>query len=142
MVIGDLNLDLWPPNDAYRGNDIKKLLERYTSVMDECSMSQQNFKPTRYRSNVNPSLIDHYFSSHPQKIDRVKTIPCLVADHCIVKAWYHSTALCAQEQFRHVRNWSLVNSDRLMDEIHKSEQLNKVFKLEYPDEVMEIIILK
>ena len=93
ICMGDLNIDLWPPNDPSQRPDLKKLSAEYLSVMNQEGMCQVNFKPTRVRLNTNPSLIDHFFASHIGKIDSVETKATIIADHHLVKCQYHSQVL-------------------------------------------------
>ena len=39
MLIGDINIDIWPPNDPAQRKDIKHLYAEYKSVMNELGMS-------------------------------------------------------------------------------------------------------
>ena len=93
MMLVDCNIDLWSPNDPGQRPDLKALSEDYLSVLNQTGMCQQNFEPTRYQSNVNPSLLDHILTGNPQKIDAVKTRLSIIADHFIVKCQYHAKVL-------------------------------------------------
>ena len=89
MLIGVINIDLWPPNDPAQRKDIKQLYQEYRSVMNKLGMSQGNFKPTRFQSGSNPSLLDHIFVSLPYKLDAVENWPRFITENkklfrCIV----------------------------------------------------------
>ena len=142
LLIGDINIDLWPPNDPAQRKDIKQLYEEYRSVMNELGMSQANFKPTRFQSGSNPSLLDHIFVSHPQKLDAVETKINIIADHCLVSAQYHSKMLISRPQFRRTRNHALINSDVLTEKISEKERHQRIFELEDPDKKAETMICK
>ena len=140
VIIGDINIDLWPPNNPGQRQDIKGLHELYTSVMNRLGMCQQNFKPTRYQSNANPSLLDHAFSSHPQKINSVTTKLSIIADHCLVTFQYHSRTLRQRPQFKRIRDHSMINSEILMEQIGLNSRLQNIFASSDPDYIAETLI--
>ena len=86
ILMGDINIDLFESNDPMKRYDIRKLTELYKSVIDETGLSQLNFNATRYRAGCSPSLLDHFFTSHPNRADSVQTKRSIIADHWYVKA--------------------------------------------------------
>ena len=140
ICMGDLNIDLWPPNDPGQRPDIKKLSAEYLSVMNQQGMCQVNFKPTRIRLNSNPSLIDHYFASNIGKIDSVETKATIIADHHLVKCQYHSQVLRKRTQFRRIRDSKLITTDSLTYHITNNQRLQTIFELEDPEVIAATII--
>ena len=140
LLIGDINIDLWPPNNPGHRKDIKALHELYTSVINQLGLCQQNFKPTRYQSNASPSLLDHVFCSHPQKINSVETKLSIIADHCLVKCQYHARTLRQRPQFKRVRDHKLLNSQILMEHVGMNARLQSIFQFSDPDYIAETLI--
>ena len=140
LLIGDLNIDLWPANNPGQRKDIKALFELYQSVINQLGLCQLNYKPTRFQSNANPSLLDHMFASHPQMINSVETKLSIIADHCVIKCQYHSSTLRQRPQFKRVRNHKLLNSDVLMEHIARNERLQRIFEETDPDFIAETLI--
>ena len=103
-------------------------------------MCQVNSKPTWIRHNTNPFLIDHIFASNIGKIDSVETKPTIVADHHIVKCQYHSQLLKVRQQFRRVRNSTLITTDSLTKHITNNVRLQSIFKIEDPEIIAATII--
>ena len=140
LLIGDVNIDLWPPNNPGQRSDIKALYELYTSVMNKLSMCQQNFKPTRFQSNTSPSLLDHVFSTHPQKINSVETRMSIIADHCLIKIQYHARTLRQRPQFKRIRDHKLVTREILMEHVGSNSRLQNIFASSDPDYIAETIV--
>ena len=138
--MGDLNIDLWPPNHPSQRQDIKRLSAEYLSILNQQDMCQVNFKPTRVRQNNNPSLIDHYFASNIGKADSVETKPTLIADHHIVKCQYHTQVLRVRQQFRRVRDSHLITTDSLTQQITQNVRLQTIFQQRDPDKRAATII--
>ena len=69
IMLGDVNIDLWAPNDPGQRPEIKALSEEYLSVLNQTAMC------------------------HPQKIDGVETKKNIIADHCTVRCQYHAKDL-------------------------------------------------
>ena len=140
LLIGDINIDLWPPNDPSNRKDIKQIYNEYRSVMNELGICQLNFKPTRFRNHCSPSLLDHMFANHPQHVDSVETKLSVIADHCIISMQYHIKPLKIRPQFRRIRNHQLINSDIITEKIGENERLQRIFEEEDPDIIAETII--
>ena len=141
-VAGGLNIDHLVTNDPRGRYDLKKLHERLDLSKDESSLEQLNFKPTRYRINTNPSLLDLFLTNTPAKFNCIETRPSAVADHWIVKAQMHVQDLEENIQFMKVRNWKMITSERLMEKIKDNEELNAVFKYRDPDKIAETMVLE
>ena len=139
-MLGDVNIDLWAPNDPGQRPEIKALSEEYLSVLTQTAMCQQNFQPTRYHSHANPSLLDHIFASHPQKIDGVETKKNIIADHCTVRCLYHAKDLKIRQKQIRIRNHKLITSESLMRGIEENERLQRIFESEDPDYIAETIV--
>ena len=135
LLIGDLNIDLLEVNDPLSRYNIRKLTRIYKSVIDDTGLCQLNFKPTRFRARSNPSLLDHYFASHPNRTNSIETKQSIIADHWMVKLNYHYKVLESKPQFRKVRDCHLLNSDSLMTKIDKNSKLGEIFKLGDPDKI-------
>ena len=96
VCIGDLNIDLWPPNDPGHRQDIKRLSEIYMSVMNDMGMCQMTYKPTRHRVGCNLSLLE--------------TKPSIIAYHSLINCQYHPKILQVQPQTRRTWDYRLINS--------------------------------
>ena len=58
----------------------------------------------------------------------------------IVKLQYHCEELKTSQQFMSIHNWSLINSDNLMDEIKINDKLNRIFLITAPDPISSILV--
>ena len=114
---GDINVDLWPDNDPMGRYDLKRLTEVYDILKEENGLSQCNFELTRFRRGQRPSLLDHFMTNTPAKIDGVKTTSNHTSEHSLVKLHVHSENLVVSPKFRKIRSFKNVNSDTLMEKI-------------------------
>ena len=140
VLNGDINIDLLDKNDPNSKYNLRKLTEKYKEVIDDTGLCQMNFKPTRFQANSEPSLLDHYFTSNPNKMDNIETKTSIIADHKYIKANYHCKILKRKQQFRRTRNFSLLNSDILTKEIENNAKLQEIFSLEDPDEIANVMV--
>ena len=140
LIAGDLNIDLLLSNDAAKRSRIKSLIDAYEMMRNDCNICQLNFKPTRYRRGQRPSLLDHFMTNAPNRVDGVETIHNHIADHTFVKLNFHREVLQSKPQFREVRDYKNLNSDNLMKEIEENEELQSVFSKECPNDIFKTLI--
>ena len=139
LIGGDINVDLYPPNNPTRRHIIKKLTDIYNDVINLSNLCQMNFEPTRYQGQ-SKSLLDHYFTNSPDRVDAVQSLPSHIADHWLVKLQFHVDILQSKPQFREVRNFAAITPASLCDLLEMNVNLNSIFKSSCPNKVMNIIV--
>ena len=140
LFVGDLNIDQLPENDPLSRYDVKKLDEIFTEMKQITLSEQMNFKPTRFQSGQNPSLLDLFVTNKSNQVTNVETLPSHIADHMIVKLQFHSRSISTNEQFIKIRKWDLINSDNFMSEIKECENLNLIFHSSDPEFIASTIV--
>ena len=140
IIMGDINIDLYEPNDPMKDYTNKKLNEIYEDKLTQAGMHQLNFEPTHHWAGYGSTLIDHCFTTQPQKTDGVKNIRSMIADHDAVSLNFHIKDMYRRQQtFKH-RDYRNINSENLTKLIKESEKLSKIFNSGDPDQIADTLV--
>ena len=143
IVFGwDSNLDLFEHNDNSHRHDIKNMLLAYTEFMQDMDLTLLNTETTRHWSGTKSSLLDHFVTNKPGKVDNIKTYHSCVADHDFVSIMLHTDEIIDKPQLMLSRDWSNLNRDNLINEIKSDEIISSVFTMTSSDRVWNDIIIQ
>ena len=78
MILGDLNIDRIENNDPKRRQDLKNLIPLLETFQVDNNIVLINKKPSRFRINQRPTLLDLVLTNKPELISETKNI----CNHC------------------------------------------------------------
>ena len=72
--------------------DIRQMRDLLDKFTDHAQLTQINFKPIWFRSDLK-SLLDLFYMNIPNQVDGIETIPTTLSDHCVVKCQIHANII-------------------------------------------------
>ena len=140
LIMWDANVDLNPANDALGRFESCQLHEEYLNMINKLSLAQMNFEPTRHRVGHRSSLLDHFLTTNPEKVDGVETLKNHIADHSAVKLQYHAEGLKENPKLMLIRDNTCATRETLMYLIENNHRLNQSLAIENANESTNVII--
>ena len=114
LVVGDLNIDhtKWTKDDLPSNSitsKLKPLIESLFNIILPYGMVQCVTGPTRFESNSSPSGLDHFWTSHPDKLSDIHTYFHGSSDHKLLIGTRYSKSVVRHQ--RYIKKRSYTNFD-------------------------------
>ena len=117
IVVGDLNLDKlkWQYPDKV---NVLMVLEMKNTV-ESNGYAQMVTGPTRFWRNTAPSLVDHVWLNHPDRLLSCRNLSRPVADHNLVSTTYRTKGKCSVTKEIFKRQWRKLDLQAFKDNLAK-----------------------
>ena len=139
-IVGDINIDRIESNDPERRQDIKKLIPILTNFQKDNNVILTNKKPTRFRPDQNPTLLDLVLTNVPNTVSENRYFNNFCSEHEAIVTTVKSTQITTNVQFVNTRDYKHLTPENINNMINQSHKFNEIFNEKDPDSITNIFI--
>ena len=140
FICGDINVDRFEANDPMRRSDLRNLIPLISDFQSTNNVVLVNSKPTRFRQNQRPTLIDLIMTNKPDLIKDHKNIINHCSEHFGVKCEIKAVPDQIYPQFMNIRSRVNLTSSNLMNLIESNQNLCDIFSMTDPDDISDTLL--
>ena len=142
IVVGDLNLDhtKWMKQNSDQNSITKQLKPLILSLFDKIlphGMVQCVNGPTRFESNSDPSGLDHYWTSNPNKLSDVHTYFHGSSDHKLLSGTRYTKSIVRNSRYIKKRSYTNFNPTLFIQAVRETSWW-ELYCCEDADEAVQI----
>ena len=137
-ILGDINIDRLEKNDPENRPDIRKLIPILTEFQKSNKVILTNHRPTRFRINQTPTLLDLVMTNSPDTIAENRYCNNFCSEHEAIVTKIKTTPININVQFMNVRDQRNLTPENINKMIEDSHVFNDIFSEKDPNKITDM----